>query len=296
MMKLDTKAEYDELVKPLAQMLDHDERPQQHEPFEPTNPGDPMALLPWMDDLAIGTTNAAPTAETARPRREAAPTRVADAAPPNRLPHQNWDGLTRATIQEHWAPNTVDLPKEVVDGLADAHRRTLKDGMEHGGNVLKSGGTKDRTSMKYTGGGSSHGFWPEPEKTDGKTRVGGYHTHPLDAGMTDDTFSDGDFSNMLDPGNRVSLQRAGDNIHMLARTKEFEKMMNAAEDLDEFGKQMEASYNAVYNKVIGKDQNDPQKRQAALEAATRATAEKYHLLYYSGRGAQLQRVAGGPKR
>lgn len=79
---------------------------------------------------------------------------------------------------------------------------------------------------------------------------------------------------------------------MLAKTKEFDAMVENADNLDALGDQMMKAYNTTYAEALG---GDPSKHAAAIEAATQATAKQYHLLYYSGRGANLKR-AGGPKR
>jgi hypothetical protein len=240
----------------------------------PTGHGDPTALLPWIDEpLHIGADSNANTMSSNLPAR---------------LPHQNWDGLTRATIQEHWAPGTVELPKDVVAGLDDAWRRTEKDGYEHGGNVLRDG---NKSSVRYTGNGGTHAFDPDTTKTDGKTLVGTYHTHPLEPGHTDDTFSGRDLANMTEAGRRISLQRAGDNTHMLARTREFERMLDAAENPDDFANMMEQEWEREYTQALAKD---PKNHSAALESATRKTAAKYHLLYYSGQGDKLSRINNPP--
>lgn len=128
--------------------------------------------------------------------------------------------------------------------------------------------------------------------------MGTYHTHPLDstqAGKTlddDSTFSETDIANMMDPGKRVSLLRAGKNTHMLARTKEFEKLMSDYKNPEDMSTDITNVYNQVYDRVLAGDRKNHTK---ALEAAVRATTATFHLAYDSGQGANLTR-AGAPAK
>jgi hypothetical protein len=86
--------------------------------------------------------------------------------------------------------------------------------------------------------------------------------------------------------------RANDTTRMLARTKEFETKLKEAESPDAFAAEMLEEYEAAYKAVLG---GDPRNHYRAIEHATQYTSRKYHLLYYSGRGAELNRVGGRAK-
>ena len=102
----------------------------------------------------------------------------------------------------------------------------------------------------------------------------------------------------------ISLLRSGSNTtYMLARTKQFQKQLDAIEnsyDGDneklekkrrELNQAMEAAYEAAYQAALKKN---PKDFPAAVEAGGVAVANKYHLLYYKGTGANLRRIGGGP--
>ncbi len=258
---------------------------------------DPMALMPWMDDImSFGTSGPKQDGiATLAPARAPTEKRVAEAEPPRpkRLKNdQNWTSLTRGAMPERWAPNTVQLPDDVVRGLDDAHKRTVADGNEHGGNVVRRG---ENYSARDTGSWNHNSFDVDEKNVGrGNTFVGSYHTHPdtKDPGDQNTTFSESDLENLVGDSRRVSLLRSSQDTHLLAKTKEFDAMVAKAEDPDELGAQMRAAYNATYAKALGPKKDN---HAAAMEAATQATAKQFHLLYYSGQGANLKR-AGGPQR
>lgn len=279
----------------------HDEgprRPPTPEPFSYSGPPDLTALLPWMDDLAIGTSGSAhdevPSSVAPRAPVE---TRVAEAEKPRPKGlknDQNWTSLVRGAAPERWAPNSVQLPANVVSGLDDAYTRSMGDGNEHGGNIVRRG---ENYSARATEHGAPNTFDVDEKNVGrGNTFVGSYHTHPdtKKPGDQNTTFSGDDLGNLVGDDRRVSLLRSSKDTHMLAKTKEFDEMVAKAEDHQALSDQMKAAYEAAYQKAMG-GTTDPNKHAAAMDAATKATAQQYHLLYFSGRGANLKR-AGGPKR
>lgn len=269
-----------------------------------SGPPDPMALLPWMDDVAsLGETSDRPREETAAPKshRPVAEKRVADRGPsiPRGAKYDpRWVGMAQGSIREGWAPKTVRIPDEVDRDLDEAWKQSQADGNEHGGNIVRTYGGK--YDLRLGGTGDPDTFWPDEKDVGiGQEHVGDAHTHP---GATPDSFSDDDVANMADHQRRISLMRAAGQTHMLARTKEFDAMVaqvekekdgeKLMEDRAAFRAQMKATYNAAYQRVLN---GDPKNHSAAVEAGTQAAASKYHLLYYRGAGAELSRVGGPPR-
>ncbi len=272
-------------------------------PFAAPGIPDPSALLPWMDDIrSIGTRGGAHD-ETAPSRvpRTAAETRVADSGPsiPRGAKYDpRWVGLAQGSISEAAAPRTVRLPDEVDKDLGTAWNRTVADGNEHGGNIVRTYGGK--YDVRHNGSGDPNTFYGDDDDVGiGQDYVGNIHTHP---GAKPETFSDDDIANMADHGRSVSVMRAAENqTYMLARTKEFDAMVanvekekdgeKLMEDRAAFRAQMKGTYEAAYQRALKKD---PKDHAAAVEAGTQAAASKYHLAYYSGKGANLNRVGGPP--
>ncbi len=251
-------------------------------PFEPVGPGDPTALLPWMDDM--GPAMAGPTQPTITQQMK-------DKA--------NWRVLTQSPPPSHNQLQEVVLPPEIVKSLDHAARATNINGKEHGGNIVREGGdysaidTTDETSNDSV-------FWPDRSKTDGKDFVGGYHTHVVDKKTTENTtFSEADMTQLLEDGHNIEVMRAGNSTKMLARTKEFEAIMNKAENLDDLGHEMEDAYNAAYAAALDGDlqraAKDPKEHERATEAAVIATATKYKLMYFAGDRNVMRRRGPGAK-
>lgn len=272
-------------------------------PFAYPGAPDLSALVPWMDDIrSIGTTGG--THDETAPstiHRTAPETRVADSGPP--IPRgakydPRWVGLAQGSIREAAAPRTVRLPDEVDKDLGESWKQTVKDGNEHGGNIVRTYGGK--YDVRHNGSGDPNTFYGDDHDVGfGQDYVGNIHTHP---GAKPETFSDDDIANMADHGRSVSVMRAAENqTYMLARTKEFDAMVadvekekdgeKLMEDRAAFRSQMKGTYEAAYQRAL---KNDPKDHAAAVEAGTQAAASKYHLLYYSGKGANLSRVGGPP--
>lgn len=283
-------------VGPIVDPWDVPSPVQVAEEAPPTGPADPTALLPWIDDALGFGAGTAGRDETHGTTHVAAPTRVAEAPqPPNRIPYQNWSSIVRSNaFPEQWAPRAVEIPAGVMEGLDAANANAQRTGLEYGGNVVRKGSSY-RTRSGGAGGKGS--FEPDPgDLGRGESFVGTYHAHTRDEETNGyASFSDYDMSNMIDDNRRVSLLREGKNTHMLARTKEFEALIAQHandQDPEAFGDQMRGTYNTVYTKVLGQNVAN---HEAAVEAAVQATARQYHLMYYSGQGANLQRVVGGAK-
>jgi hypothetical protein len=123
------------------------------------------------------------------------------------------------------------------------------------------------------------------------------------ASITRDS-AEGHFTNMASHDLPLSILRSGSNTtYMLARTKQFQRMLAEIENsydgdgaaLEErrraFSNGMENTFEAAYQAAL---EQQPGDFPGAVEAAGIAVAQKYHLLYYKGTGANLRRIGGGP--
>lgn len=252
------------------------------QPLERPGAPDPTALLPWMDEL--GPALAGPTSPvlTQQMKDEA-----------------NWRVVTQTPPRAHNQLQEIVLPPEVVKSLDQASKASQVNGKEHGGNIVHDGGdystvdTTDETANDST-------FWPDRNQTNGNDFVGGYHTHVTDAKTTENTtFSESDMTQLLGEGHNIEVMRAGNSTKMLARTKEFEEIMDKAENLDDLGHEMEDAYNQAYAAALGGDiqraAKDPKEHERATEAAVIATATKYKLMYFAGDRNVLKRRGPGAK-
>jgi hypothetical protein len=278
------------------------------DPWEPTpemplfggnGGGDASALLPWIDG---------PEHDGASPLFSA-PTMVADSGPP--IPKgarydPRFTALAHGPIDEKWAPNTVRLPDAVDAGLDEAWRQTAADSRhrEHGGNIVRTYGGKYEMNQQGPG---LEGAYDDDDSDVGWTEdhVAVVHTHPyFNRDFDHAGFSGGDFVNLATNNVPLSIMRSGsDQTYMLARTKQFQKMVDDIEnkydhDYDllhekrqEFEKGMDDHWEAAYAAALKKN---PKDFPGAVEAAGVATAKAYHLLYYKGTGANLKRIGGGP--
>ncbi len=267
-----------------------------------TGPADHSALLPWIDDvLAVGNAPI-PDGHRATTHESGVPKRVADSG--QNIPHgakydPRWVAMAHNVLDESAAPSSVRLPDQIVRGLDDAWARSQQsDHEERGGNIVKTArtGEYDYRPGGDTRPGDRYGWTPDRSDVGFKQDfIGTYHTHDSthDKPAYDSVgFSDGDISNLATMEDHLKLVRSGADTYMLARTKEFDQLAKQYDDGDpahlaKFQREIEATYNAAYNKVYN---GDPRNHQAATEAGTQAAAQTYHLLYYKGQGAMLQRA------
>lgn len=188
------------------------------------------------------------------------------------------------------APKTVEVPKVLNDGLADAWKDSFPKGrsQEQGGMLVqKSDGTLE---FRRGAAGDSGSFSPNyGDLKDGETLIGLVHTHPYDAtegGHTNVSFSGADIANLVSRRDPIKMVQSGDGQFMVMRTQEFDARVNK---LDDAGKQqlyddMKADYRKVFNQDADKftfaERND---------RAAESVAKKYDLAYYTGKNGSLQR-------
>lgn len=188
------------------------------------------------------------------------------------------------------SPKTVEVPKVLNDGLADAWKDSFPNGrsQEQGGMLVQKGdGTLE---FRRGAAGDSGSFSPNyGDLKDGETLIGLVHTHPYDAtegGHTDVSFSGADIANLVSRRDPMKMVQSGDGQFMVIRTQEFDARVNK---LDDAGKQqlyddMKADYQRVFNQDTDKhtfaERND---------RAAESVAKKYDLAYYTGKNGSLNR-------
>ena len=133
-----------------------------------------------------------------------------------------------------------------------------------------------------------------------QTLVAMGHTHPYskrEHSFTDVPFSGGDLAFHVYERQRLNLVQSGQSIFGSARTKEFDDLVTARDKdgqardedgLDDLFEEMKQHWKVIYEGGKGNLREN-------AEAATRATSERYHLLYYKGQNGKLAKVDTSPK-
>ncbi|MBX7213477.1 MAG: WXG100 family type VII secretion target [Thermoflexales bacterium] len=188
------------------------------------------------------------------------------------------------------APKTLDVPKPLNDGLADAWKDSFPGGhsQEQGGMLVQD---KDGNLVFRRGAsGSSGAFTPNyGDLKDGDTLIALVHTHPYDAtegGHTDVSFSGPDIANLVNRRDPMKMVQSGDGQFAVLRTQEFDRRVNG---LDNAGKQalydqMKADYDTTFNANA-----DTLSFSERSQRAAEAVAKKYDLAYYQGKDGALTR-------
>jgi len=187
------------------------------------------------------------------------------------------------------APSEIALPKEMTQAMQVAWNQSLPEGRakEQGGLLVRNkngslkwlrsaAGTAKEISLNYNDVDSE------------QTILAGGHTHPYDHNefdFTDVPFSGRDLAEQVRESQRLSIVQSGDAMFGSARTREFEDLVNSRDEAGKaaLSREIEHFWDAVYEDTKG---STPEKS----EAATRATAEWFHLLYYTGKQGALKRV------
>lgn len=208
-------------------------------------------------------------------------------------PRSAFDRLTGGeqgtSVAMNKAPSQLVLPREMTQALQVAWNQSLPQGQakEQGGLLVRNRdgsmrwlraapGTEKEISLNYD------------EVSPQQTLLAGAHTHPYGAeefDFTDVPFSGRDLAELVDAPHRLSIVQSGEALFGAARTREFDALVKSR---DEAGRQslsneIERFWQTIYDAAEG---GTPEKS----EAATRATSEWFHLLYYAGKQGTMRRV------
>ncbi|MBW1880819.1 MAG: hypothetical protein JRJ84_20890 [Deltaproteobacteria bacterium] len=185
------------------------------------------------------------------------------------------------------------LPPELVQGVQAAWDASLPAGraQEQGGIFVRN----SDGSYEWERGapGSAGAFTPNhADVADDETLVGVGHTHPYAAhegGHTDVSFSGGDIGAMATDPDNLQVVQSGESRFLVSRTAEFDALLAGLDDAGRLvlRREIEDFWDRQYTGAPGT-------LPEAAEIATRATCERYHLLYYRGRGSALDRVETRP--
>ncbi len=191
------------------------------------------------------------------------------------------------------APGTVRLPASLVDALDELWDDSYRpDGspQEQGGNLVRNyGGSYE---FRREEGYSGDKFEPDYDDVGWHQElVGVAHTHPYENRDNEGaSFSATDLAGITAEGEGQTLNvlRSGGMTFLVARTKEFDKLVarhEAAGDLGTLYNQIYDCYKRVKSQAEGS-------YKAQVEAAVIAVCNEFHLEYYRGQGDTLVHVTG----
>jgi hypothetical protein len=198
-----------------------------------------------------------------------------------------WTQLAYGGVHAGGGPKDVLLPESLSTAMDQAwmdSKRGTVDEKEQGGNVVRTYGGD--YSLRRGTASSSRYFDPDYNDV-GRTEtyVGIAHTHPY-KDYDSVTFSGGDIANMVADEQPMKMLRSGDGTYIIARTPEFAALVKRAGDADrseDLKREIEAYWETVFNATKG---DFPTQN----EMATRATCQRYWLVYYEGDRSHLHRV------
>jgi hypothetical protein len=189
------------------------------------------------------------------------------------------------------APRVIQLPPAVAQGAQSSWDRSFPDGKakEQGGNIVRNA---DRSYGWRAGGRSKNDtFVSDPDDIGrGQRLVGAGHTHPYESGATDVSFSGEDISSLVTGDERLEVLQSGRTVFVVARTAEFDALVEAAFDEDPIhGEQkLQARIETSYDRV--RKQTAKRSLQEQAELATTQVCREFKLVYYRGEGSKLARV------
>jgi hypothetical protein len=246
------------------------------------------APLRLMQELQRGVGNRATAGALRRGQRPAAPGPTLARMflpwlPPIRLP-TFW--LASLGVSKASAPVSVTLPKEFSKGLKKAWDDSLPGttSKEQGGILVSTadGSYKWKPGTTSTSGTFTINYG---DVAQGETLVATAHTHPYSAaeqGHTNVAFSGDDMANFVTGVERIKVVRSGSGEFLIAKTKEWDDDVKgrSAAKITELEDAIKKTWKDAYDAYPG---GVP----ASSQAAAKAVAKKFNLLYYSGSGGAL---------
>jgi WXG100 family type VII secretion target len=190
------------------------------------------------------------------------------------------------------APSSISIPDSLNEGAKGTWKDSFPAGheQEQGGILIR---TKDGEYKFIRGDPGTGGTWdPNFGDIGDNELVGTVHTHPYDEGDTDVPFSKADISFFFDSNlkaknmEEMMMVQSGDGQFMLARTAEFNKMVEgkSAAEISKLTSGMESTY----DNAVAAGEKKGLSFAARHDAAVKAVADKYSLLYYKGKDGNLK--------
>jgi len=205
---------------------------------------------------------------------------------------QNDNGFLQITshnLKEAKAPAKITLPKELVSGMQDAWDKSFPKGksQEQGGILVRH---KDGSYEWKAGKGRKSESFKINYEDIGKneTLVMTGHTHPYDkseGGYTEVSFSAADLANLVVGKEPAKIVQSGQTLFVVARTTKFDGLLKNSDTKQKL--RLYTRIKKMWYKVFNLSKGHGIDR---IEVATRLICERYHLVYYKGKGNLLTKV------
>lgn len=194
-------------------------------------------------------------------------------------------------ISEKNAPAKITLPDVLNKGMQDAWKDSFPGGHEQEQGAIFVQG-KDGQQKWIRGPGGTGGTWtPNYGDIGDNTLIGLGHTHPYDSGEKNVPFSDADVGFLFKPdlngpkSDKMMMVQSGDGQFVLARTEEFNKSIAGKSDSEV--DTMVADMKKTYNDTVAAKKAAGAPFADRYDAAVKAVADKYHMVYYKGQNGAL---------
>ena len=205
---------------------------------------------------------------------------------------EGFDALTTGTVSVADAAPVVQVPKIVVDAMAEAWKNSFPKGKSHeqGGILVRK---KDGSVEWITATKSNQGMTELPEDKIPKGGAGlvAGHTHPYDEserkninptsttpeGLLGIGESAGDFATLVFQRSPVDIVHAGNVLFAVVKTKEFNDAVAAAKDKKKFAEKIGNDWIALLKASKGTGSV-----QDRVRAAARGICRQYSLVMYQG--------------
>ena len=209
-----------------------------------------------------------------------------------------FDEITGPSVEKTGAPDDLAIPKAMKDGMDASWASSFPGGtsQEQGGILVRLADGKYEWRAGPPGAGGS--FMPNyGDVRPGETLVATGHTHPYDAtegGHQGVSLSGGDISSMVTDPAPTGIVHSGNALFIVAKTKEFEELVAAANTRPK-KKALMKEIDDAWDTEFAKAQKSGQKFVAAVETAAKIVCSRYHLLYYAGSAEKMEQPDRPPK-
>lgn len=210
-----------------------------------------------------------------------------------------FDAITGPSVEKTGAPEELAIPKAAKDGMDAAWAASFPGGtsQEQGGILVRKANGDYEWRAGPPGAGGS--FMPNyGDVKPGETLIATGHTHPYDAsegGMKGVSLSGGDISSMVVDPAPTGIVHSGTAMFIVAKTKEFEQLVAAA-NTNQKKRTLMAEIDTAWDTEFAKAQKSGQKFVPAVETAAKIVCARYHLLYYAGSAEKMEQPgAAKPK-
>ncbi len=242
-----------------------------------------------------------------KPAQEAATTRTPTLRPPkgyddgaimvapdhatDRAKIAGFDQVANSHTRVAAAPSHVRLPKSLVSELDGMWAESQATHREQGGNLVRTYGGNYELNRTHDPSDDGNTYNPDTSNVGWLDRHAAIvHTHPLGPSEPDHvSFSNVDLEDLVDEDQPLNILRSGRQTYMVARTKEFDALIdknNDPQQLFELKRAMRDVYDGAYQAEKRAGGSHP----TAVEKGVIAVCRTFHLIYYWGQGQDLHRI------